>query len=148
LTPDLLIIGAIGGGWLGDRSNLPKVLMFFFVAAAVSITLMGFDLPLWVRYFIVAIAGAATIGSQILLNACAVQFYPVLIRSTGLGWASGVGRNGAIIGPLLGGYLLDAQFELQLNFVVFAIPGLICAMAMGCFYTHQQRRLMSNPSLL
>ena len=44
-----------------------------------------------------------TIGTQILLYANTAQFYPQAIRSTGLGWASGVGRTGAIVGPLLGG---------------------------------------------
>ncbi|MCG7646597.1 MFS transporter [Alteromonas sp. Cnat3-28] len=133
------IAGAIYGGWLGDRSNLPKVLTFFFIAAAVSITLMGLDIPGFVRYLAIAVAGAATIGSQILLYACAAQYYPLHIRSTGLGWASGIGRNGAIVGPLLGGYLLSEQLELHLNFMVFAIPGIICALAMGIFYFHQHR---------
>jgi AAHS family benzoate transporter-like MFS transporter len=138
------IAGAIYGGWLGDRSNLPKVLTFFFIAAAVSITLMGLDIPSVVRYLAIAVAGAATIGSQILLYACAAQYYPLHIRSTGLGWASGIGRNGAIVGPLLGGYLLSEQFELHLNFIVFAIPGIICAIAMGIFYIHQSHSTRSR----
>ena len=113
------IAGAIYGGWLGDRSNLPKVLTFFFIAAAVSITLMGLDIPSFVRYLAIAVAGAATIGSQILLYACAAQYYPLHIRSTGLGWASGIGRNGAIVGPLLGGYLLSEHhtFTSTLEFI-------------------------------
>lgn len=133
------IAGAIFGGWLGDRSNLPRVLTYFFIAAALSITLMGIDVPMVVRYLAIAIAGAATIGSQILLYACAAQYYPVHIRSTGLGWASGIGRNGAIVGPLLGGYLLSEQLALHLNFMVFAVPGIICAVAMAVFNLYQSR---------
>lgn len=133
------IAGAIFGGWLGDRSNLPRVLTYFFIAAAVSITLMGLDVPMVVRYLAIAIAGAATIGSQILLYACAAQYYPLHIRSTGLGWASGIGRNGAIVGPLLGGYLLSEQLALHLNFMVFAVPGIICAIAMAVFNLYQSR---------
>ncbi|MGO7733699.1 aromatic acid/H+ symport family MFS transporter, partial [Rhizobium johnstonii] len=37
--------GAIAGGWLGDRFGLPKVVVGFFAAAAVSIALIGFNLP-------------------------------------------------------------------------------------------------------
>lgn len=133
------IAGAIFGGWLGDRSNLPRVLTYFFIAAAVSITLMGLDVPMVLRYLAIAIAGAATIGSQILLYACAAQYYPLHIRSTGLGWASGIGRNGAIVGPLLGGYLLSEQLALHLNFMVFAVPGIICAIAMAVFNLYQSR---------
>ncbi|MNG31034.1 putative 3-hydroxyphenylpropionic transporter MhpT [compost metagenome] len=55
------------------------------------------------------------------------------IRSTGLGWASGIGRNGAIVGPLLGGALLGINLPLQLNFMAFALPGAVAAIAMTVF---------------
>src|SRR5690606_8647093 len=96
------MFGAILGGWLGDRFNLAKVMVLFFATAAVSISLLGFKSPTPVLYLLITVAGATTIGTQILLYACAAQFYGLSIRSTGLGWASGIGRNGAIVGPLLG----------------------------------------------
>jgi AAHS family benzoate transporter-like MFS transporter len=134
------IFGAIGGGVLGDRLNLPRVLAVFFVIAAVSISLLGFNSPTPVLYGLIAIAGATTIGSQILLYACAAQFYSMNIRSTGLGWASGIGRNGAIVGPLLGGALLGINLPLQLNFMAFAVPGAVAAIAMTLFAISSQRR--------
>lgn len=127
------IFGAVGGGWLGDRLNLPRVLMAFFAIAAVSISLLGFNSPTGVLYTLIAIAGATTIGSQILLYALGAQFYDMAIRSTGLGWASGVGRNGAVVGPLLGGALMAAELPLPANFLAFAIPGAIACVAMGVF---------------
>lgn len=51
------------------------------------------------------------------------------MRSTALGWALGVGRIGAILGPTLGGILLASGLTLQLNFIVFASPGVIAALA-------------------
>lgn len=39
------IFGAVGGGVLGDKLNLPRVLAVFFAIAAVSITLLGFKSP-------------------------------------------------------------------------------------------------------
>lgn len=133
------VFGAIFGGWLGDRMNLPRVLVAFFVIAAVSISLLGFKTPMPVLYTLIAVAGATTIGTQILLYACAAQFYGLSIRSTGLGWASGIGRNGAIVGPLLGGALLGINLPLQLNFMAFAIPGAIAALAMTVFAISSQR---------
>ncbi|SDH08170.1 MFS transporter, AAHS family, benzoate transport protein [Pseudomonas flavescens] len=127
------MFGAIAGGFLGDRFNLPRVVVGFFIAAAVSITLLGFKSPMPVLYLLIFIAGATTIGTQILLYACTAQFYGLSIRSTGLGWASGIGRNGAIVGPLLGGALLAISLPLQLNFMAFAIPGAIAALAMTVF---------------
>mgnify|MGYP000703394017 FL=1 len=100
------IIGAIGGGWLSDRFHPRPVLMLFFTLAAVSLALLGFKSHVAVLYFLVTVAGATTIGSQILLYAYVAQFYPTAIRSTALGWSSGVGRIGAILGPVLGGALL------------------------------------------
>ncbi|SDH08398.1 MFS transporter, AAHS family, benzoate transport protein [Pseudomonas flavescens] len=132
------IIGAIAGGWLGDRFGLDRVLVAFFAMAALAIALLGLKSPAAVLYLLVALAGAGTIGTQILANACAVQFYPAQVRSTGLGWAMGIGRTGAIIGPLLGGALLAAQLPLALNFLVFAAPGAVAALAMMLFIHRRQ----------
>lgn len=127
------IIGAIGGGWLGDRVGLGKVLLAFFTCGALALSLLSFKAPLAVLYLLVAIAGACTIGTQILANACAVQYYPAQIRSTGLGWAMGIGRTGAIIGPLLGGALHASGLPLQASFLAFALPGLVGALAVLVF---------------
>jgi hypothetical protein len=51
--------------------------------------LLGFNSPTPVLYLLIIVAGATTIGTQILLYANTAQFYPLAIRSTGLGWASG-----------------------------------------------------------
>lgn len=125
------IFGAVGGGYIADRLHLKTVLVVFFVIAAFSISLLGYKSPTPVLYLLVAAAGATTIGSQILLYAFVAQFYPMAIRSTGIGWASGVGRTGAIVGPILGGTLLAMAMPLHYNFMVFAIPGAIAAVAIA-----------------
>ncbi|MBF0674300.1 MFS transporter [Pseudomonas sp.] len=140
------MFGAILGGWLGDRLNLAKVVVVFFALAAVSIALLGIKTPMPVLYALITIAGATTIGTQILLYASAAQFYGLSIRSTGLGWASGIGRNGAIVGPLLGGALMGINLPLQLNFMAFAIPGLIAALAMTAFAVSGQRSSPDVPT--
>lgn len=123
------IIGAIGGGWLSDRFHPRPVLMLFFTLAAVSLALLGFKSHVAVLYFLVTVAGATTIGSQILLYAYVAQFYPTAIRSTALGWSSGVGRIGAILGPVLGGALLAMQLSHQMNFLAFVVPGALAVIA-------------------
>lgn len=132
--------GAIAGGWLGDRFSLPKVVVAFFAVGTVSIAALGYNSPMPVLYLLITLAGATTIGTQILLYANTAQFYPLSMRSTGLGWASGVGRTGAIVGPLLGGTLMAAALPLQMNFLAFAVPGLVAAMAMGIFVLTQRGR--------
>lgn len=124
------MIGAIGGGMLADRFHIRPVLTFMFFMGAISLFLLGFKSPTAVLYTLIAIAGAATIGAQILLYTFVAQYYPSTVRSTGMGWASGIGRIGAIIGPVLTGALLSYQLPHQINFMVIAIPGLIAAIAM------------------
>ena len=136
--------GAILGGWLGDRYNLVKVKVAFFLAAALSISLLGVNSPMPVLYLLIFIAGATTIGTQILLYAGAAQLYGLSVRSTGLGWASGIGRNGAIVGPLLGGALMGINLPLQLNFIAFAIPGAVAALAMAVHLASGRRNALAT----
>lgn len=123
------MVGAIGGGALADRFHLKPVLSIMFTVGALALILLGFNSPQAVLYSLIAIAGAATIGSQILLYTFVAQFYPTAVRSTGMGWASGIGRIGAIVGPILTGALLTLQLPHQMNFLVIAIPGIIAALA-------------------
>ena len=131
------IVGAIAGGWLGDRVGIANVLLCFFACGALSLSLLALKAPVAVLYLLIAVAGASTIGTQILANACAVQYYPPHIRSTGLGWAMGIGRLGAIVGPVLGGVLHGANLPYQSSFLAFAIPGAIGAVAILLFIRRQ-----------
>ncbi|KQY16703.1 MFS transporter [Rhizobium sp. Root73] len=132
--------GAVAGGWLGDRFGLPKVVVGYFIAAAASIALIGYNPPAGLLFIVVFVAGASTIGTQILLYASVAQLYNLSVRSTGLGWASGVGRIGAIVGPTLGGVLLAKELPLQQNFLIFAIPAMVSALAMLVFAVSNARR--------
>lgn len=123
------MVGAIGGGVLADKFHLKPVLSIMFAVGAVALIMLGFNSPQLVLYTLIAIAGAATIGSQILLYTFVAQFYPAAVRSTGMGWASGIGRIGAIVGPVLTGALLTFQLPHQMNFLMIAIPGVIAALA-------------------
>lgn len=131
--------GAIVGGRLGDRFGLPKVVVGFFVAATASIALIGLNPSAGILFLMVFVAGATTIGTQILLYASVAQLYNLSVRSTGLGWASGVGRIGAIVGPTLGGVLLAKEFPLQQNFLIFSIPAAVAALAMLVFAVSNAR---------
>lgn len=125
------MIGAVGGGWLADRFHIKWVLFSMYVLAAVSITLLGTPMPTEALFFVVGLAGASTIGTQIVTYAYAGQFYPMAIRSTGIGLASGVGRSGAILAPIVIGTLVAMALPLQQNFIAIAIPAVIAAAAVA-----------------
>ena len=125
------VLGAVGGGWLADRFNIKYVLVGMYALAAVSITLLGFKVPAEVLFLLVGLAGASTIGTQIVTYAYAGQFYPMAIRSTGIGWASGVGRSGAILAPIAIGTLVGMALPLEQNFMAIAIPAVIAVIAVS-----------------
>jgi len=119
------IVGAIGGAWLGDRFNIKHVLVSLYAAGAASLTLMGFVKSTDLLFVTVFIVGATTLGTQLVAYAYAAEFYPAAIRSTGVGFASGVGRAGAILAPIMIGALVALDLPLEQNFIAIGLAGLL-----------------------
>ncbi len=141
------VIGAVGGGWLADRFNIKYVLMGMYALAAVSITLLGFKVPTELLFLLVGLAGASTIGTQIVTYAYAGQFYPMAIRSTGIGWASGVGRSGAILAPIAIGTLVSMALPLEHNFMAIAIPAAIAVIAVSLIRHGRSASVQAAPAM-
>src|SRR5690606_2115919 len=125
------VIGTVGGGILADRFHLKPVIIGMFLLGAVSLVGLGFNSPQVVIYLLVAAAGASAIGSSILLYSFVAQYYPLSIRSTGIGCASAVGRTGAIVGPIVIGFLLGMELPHKMNFLAVAIPAIIGAISVA-----------------
>ncbi|MFD1210432.1 MFS transporter [Arthrobacter sp. GCM10027362] len=123
------IVGTLVLGRLADTWGVKRVLIPMFVIAAVSLTLLGFGSNMAVLLLLVAVTGACTMGAQNISYAFVSQYYPSFMRSTAIGLASGVGRMGAIVGPTFGGVLLTLSLPVRMNFLFFAIPGVIAALA-------------------
>jgi AAHS family 4-hydroxybenzoate transporter-like MFS transporter len=76
-----------------------------------------------------AVTGFCLLGVQFGLNASSGLLYPTQIRSNGVGWAFGIGRLGAVAGPLLGAFLLARHYPVEQLFVFVAAPLVISAIA-------------------
>lgn len=139
------VFGAVGGGWLADRFHIKYVLVGMYALAAVSITLLGYKVPTPVLFILVGLAGASTIGTQIVTYAYAGQFYPMAIRATGIGWASGVGRSGAILAPIVIGMLVGMALPLEQNFMAMAIPAVIAVVAVSMIRHGRSASLATAP---
>lgn len=122
-------VGALAGGWLGDRFGNKLVLIIFFALAVVSLILLGTHPGPELLNILLFIAGATTIGTLAVVHAFGADYYPAEIRSTGVSWCSAMGRFGAIAGPILGGALIGLKLPLGQNFIIFAIPGVIAIAA-------------------
>lgn len=122
------IVGVILASTLADRFGSKPVTCLSFLAAGVAIFVMSLQPPMLLLYALVAVSGLGSIGTQILINGYVATHYPVENRATGLGWALGVGRLGAILGPPLGGFIIGSQLGLEWSFYAFAIPALLGAL--------------------
>lgn len=123
------IAGAMVGGWLSDKLSIKHVLVCFYITGAIALTLLGYTRDTTALFAVVFLVGASTLGTQLLAYAYAGDFYPSEIRSTGVGFASGVGRIGAIVAPVLIGWLVSLSLPLQQNFMAISLAGLIGALA-------------------
>jgi AAHS family 4-hydroxybenzoate transporter-like MFS transporter len=118
------------------------VLTTGFGVACVSIATIGQpSLPLLMLFVVVFIAGWCVPGGQGGVNALAATYYPTYLRSTGIGSGLGIGRVGAIVGPLLASELMRRHWAARELFLAAAIPALISAVVM-----YSMRWAMKQPT--
>ena len=80
-------------------------------------------------YISVLLTGMFVFSAQVLVYAYVAHVYPAAARGTALGAASGIGRLGAITGPLITGVLLTAGLAYPWGFYLFAVVAAIGAVA-------------------
>jgi MFS family permease len=122
-------IGTTAVGWIAIRYRLQRVIAAFLALAALVLLLFGvFALPVWLTLLAALGVGVTVQGGFNGYWALAARLYPAAMRSTGIGWALGVGRIGAVLGPFVGGLLVGAEMPLAAIFAIFALP---CVAAAG-----------------
>jgi AAHS family 4-hydroxybenzoate transporter-like MFS transporter len=124
------VVGTLVLAWLIDRLRPYRVLAAAYFAAGLLIAAIG-SAGSAVGLIMATVFGAGfcVVGAQIGANALAAMYYPTPIRSTGVGWALGVGRVGSIIGPVVGGLLLAQHWPTPSLFLAGAVPAFVAALA-------------------
>jgi MFS transporter, AAHS family, 4-hydroxybenzoate transporter len=145
-------VGALALGRLIDWLSAHGVLGASFFGAALLIAAMGIAGDSFAVLAMLSFgAGFCVVGSQIGANALASTFYPAAAHATGVGWALGIGRLGAIAGPLLGGLIVARNWSTATVFVLGAIPSICASMAilaMGLIWAaHRARSSSRSPAL-
>jgi AAHS family 4-hydroxybenzoate transporter-like MFS transporter len=130
----LFSVGGIAGcfveGTLINVLGAFTVLVAEFALCAVVMGSLAFVATSQPVVFTLAfIVGFCVVGGQGGINALAAGFYPTAIRSTGIGWALGIGRIGSIVGPMVAGMLLSAGWRPQQIFLAGVIPACCAAAA-------------------
>lgn len=120
--------GTVTMSVLAVRVPLGKLVPVMLTGAAAALLWFG-SVPMSV---------AATMGTAFLIGVLlqggyngvwplAAEAYPSQVRATGIGWAIGIGRSGAIVGPYMGGQLMAAKVSSPALFATYCVPLLACA---------------------
>lgn len=126
-------------GWLMDRVNPYWLVAGYLMVDAVAILTLGWLPAGPVIGFVTALVvwNFAEVGGQTGINNLATLGYPPEMRTSGIGWAGGVGRVGGIVFPLLGGLALAASRSLQTIMMITAIPALMIAALIVALTIHK-----------
>ena len=121
-------IGTVAMSVLALRAPLGRLVPAMLCAAAVAMLAFGsFHFSTGLTLLLAFAVGVLLQGGYNGVWPLAAAAYPSEIRATGVGWAIGLGRSGAIIGPMLGGYLMDAHASSPALFSAYCVPLLACA---------------------
>lgn len=124
-------LGGVIGSWSIarpiDRYGMWPIAVLFFTGVPIIASIGYFGLRSSTHLMVIVFfAGFCALGVQMGINAVSAMLYPTALRSTGSGWAFGIGRVGSIVGPIFGG-LLIATLTVQQLYLIAAIPFLLGA---------------------
>ncbi|MEP7312829.1 MAG: MFS transporter, partial [Pseudomonadota bacterium] len=127
----LLAIGGLTGAYLvstlADRGRTVFGLMGVYFIAAVALVICATNpesTGVWVVLMIMV--GFGTIGAALTLAPLTSTYYPPELRSTGVGWANGIGRAGSFFGPLALAWLMVQSLSPTLVIGALMVPMLAC----------------------
>jgi MFS transporter, AAHS family, 4-hydroxybenzoate transporter len=133
-------------GLLIDRFGPERTLAWHYAAVIVFIAAIALlALPYLLLAIVIFFSGMTIIGSQTGANAACGKLYPARMRTSGLGWALGIGRLGGIAAPALGGYLLSLGLpppQIFLSACGFALIAAIATALLGL--RHRDERVAAT----
>ncbi len=126
------VVGLLIAGVLADRHGTKKIVLLWFGLSAVFLAALSIQIQNEVvLYAAVFVTGVFVFSSQVLVYAWVSQLFPIRLRGTALGFAAGVGRLGAILGPAVTGALVAAGIAYPWGFYVFAAAALLAVLALA-----------------
>lgn len=147
LITALFPIGGTAGtlvlGRLLDRHSPYQVIAVAYGLACGSVLALGLVSPTsWALLSVASfVGGFFSVGAQVGTNALAAQAYPTAIRSTGVGWALGIGRGGSLLSALGSGWLITLGVTPFQIFLIAAVPIGIAAVAAVAIHVRWHGRI-------
>jgi MFS transporter, AAHS family, 4-hydroxybenzoate transporter len=116
-------------GWLVHRFGAYRMLIPGFIVGGFCLAWFGQATSSVFALSIASLlAGFFVGGTGTGLIALAAGMYPTSVRSTGIGWAMGMGRVGQFFGPFLTGLLVAVGWKVGGIFYAAAVPCFIGAL--------------------
>jgi len=137
-------LGGVAGGvfaalLLGHRSWL-VLAAFLASAGGLLMTLAWGGLAVTATAIALIACGFCVVGAQNGLNGATGVAYPAENRSTGLGWALGLGRLGSVAGPFVGGLAVSTtSSDASKLFALPLVPMGIAVLAVFMLHWRQNR---------
>ena len=141
--------GALGGatfGLLTARVGLRPLSIGILVLSAVGVALFGrTPADLSTMAWLAGIAGFFGNAGVSGLYSIAAYAFPTHVRATGTGFVIGVGRGGAVLSPILAGFLLDSGFNLPLIGMIMGAGSLLGAIVLLFVKLDSDREVLTAP---
>ncbi|MGY1761944.1 MFS transporter [Geodermatophilus sp. SYSU D00779] len=131
------IVGLLVAGTVADRVGARTAGVAWFASGALFLALLSVRLPTAGLYLMCFLTGCFVFSAQVLVYAFVSANHPPQVRATALGWSAGAGRIGAIVGPVVTGALVTAGVAFPWGFYVFAVVGVLGALALATARTRQ-----------
>ena len=126
--------GATGGvifGLLATRVGLKRLTIVTLFGCSALIVAFGHGATDLVGLTIrAAMAGAFANATIVGLYSLLATVFPTNVRASGTGFAVGVGRGGAVVAPVVAGYLFQVGCSLQTVATIMAMGSLAAAVAL------------------
>jgi MFS transporter, AAHS family, 4-hydroxybenzoate transporter len=128
-----LAIGGLTGCYFvstqADRGRTVLALVGVYLTGAIALGLCATNPgSTWMWVMLVILIGFGGIGASLTLAPLASTYYPPELRSTGVGWANGVGRAGSFFGPLALAWLMKQSLSPTMVLGALMVPMTLCAL--------------------
>jgi benzoate transport len=126
--------GALGGATFGFftlRYNIKPLTLLVFVLGSIMVILYGRSpADLGQLTLLCGLAGFFTNAGIVGMYTIFAQAYPTHVRASGTGFAVGIGRGGAVLAPIIAGFLFQAGMSIPNVALIMAFGSLLGAVAL------------------
>jgi AAHS family 4-hydroxybenzoate transporter-like MFS transporter len=133
--------GVVSGlvlSWFVDRNKALPAMLVAYLCVIVSLVLFSVVPSGWAWWVLLLLVGGGSAGAQMTLSAVAAASYPPVIRAAGVGWATGVGRMGAALGPIGAAVVVAQNIAADRSLTLLAAPVIACMICVTFLLTFRR----------